>query len=195
MSTNPPIPPALLEWLASLEAGVDFTCDSAGLICANEQAAAAMSVLERLGSIESAVNQARAGAVLRQLALRFPGLCGTVTVSTAHEYDDQGGRFRSYNVNFDQDEEPLGSSDVHEGLIPTQSDSDSDLIDEVQDWLEEDAYDFHVAAASLLGGGDGDVDIRLDTGLCADMELSARELFVRSVHACLDARVEQQVVK
>ena len=165
MSLTLECPTQTCSWLDRLETSVsEELLPSAG-------ATAARALILRVDAIRDALAQAEAGAILRQLAERFPDVRGLLTLESSDEYNDQGGTYRVVNVRFESDE----AADSADGC--------ADIGNDIECWLEDQcvAHDLYEAAASALGVHVDDQDclsLMIDPTLSARSDLSARQLFV-----------------
>jgi hypothetical protein len=202
------LPPQTSAFLDSLEASIDFEVTPACAVLPNAGAAAARELVNRVSSIRDALAVAEAGARLRQLAEHFPGVAGLLEISSDHEYNDQGGTYRTWHASFTFEEDPssadvdsqaalacpgASSGDLREGgegtrLTNAEPETLASLYgDEVQEWLDDLAADLHFAAAIVLRRDeDDDLSILIDPLLCARTDLSVRELFEQSCQAGME---------
>lgn len=206
------LPPQASAWLDALESSIDFEVTPACEVVPNSGAAAARDLVNRVSSIRDALAVAEAGARLRQLAEHFPGVAGLLEISTDHEYNDQGGTYRTWHASFSFEEDPSSadvdsqaetacpvslSGDLREGGEengPTNEEPEtleSLYGDEVQEWLDDLAADLHFAAATVLRlDEDDDLSIVIDPLLCARTDLSVRELFEQSCQAGMERMLD-----
>jgi hypothetical protein len=205
--SHPPVlltlPPQTSAFLDSLEASIDFDVTPACEVVPNAGAAAARELVSRMSSIRDALAVAEAGARLRQLAEHFPGVAGLLELSSEHEYDDQGGTYRTWFATFEYDDasSPDGDSQtLREGgqegrLTNEEPDTLEEMYgDAVQEWLDDLAADLHSAAATVLRRDEDDaLCILIDPLLCARGDLSTKALFEQSCQAGMERMLAAQV--